>query len=312
MKTAVNCRICNAELAERFILREMMFGMRDEFTYSKCPDSGCIQIIEVPVNIEKYYPDYYMAFTQFVPRLKRLPVFKRIVKNLRMRRKYRMSKNSVLSFLKPLGTMPGVSILDIGCGKGEKICSLYNLGFERITGVDKFIPQEIDYGNDVKVLKKDLSELDSNAYDILMMHHVLEHVDDQVAELEQCYRLLKKDGVLLICIPLVGEAWDKYGTNWVQLDAPRHFVLHTLKSMDILAKKTGFSIKKTIFDSNEFQFWGSELYQKDIPLTMPVTHEWYPVEKNLSANQIQQFKAGAELLNRRQRGDMARFYLYKN
>jgi SAM-dependent methyltransferase len=305
------CRICNNKLAQKFVFREMMFGLRNEFHYGQCSNCCCIQILEVPVDIEKYYPPYYVSFTQKVPALKRLPFLKRQLGNLRMQRKYRTSRNHLIEYLRPIRLSPNARILDIGCGKGALICSLYNLGFTHISGVDKFIPAEIDYGNGVKVYKKELSELAANSYNLLMMHHVLEHIDEQVSELKECNRLLKKGGVLLINIPVLGKAWEIYKQNWVQLDAPRHFVLHTLKSMAILAEKTGFTIGKTIFDSTAFQFWGSELYKKDIPLTLPGTHEWYLVDKGFTPAQILQFDDEAKLLNAAQTGDSAIFYLYK-
>lgn len=99
-----------------------------------------------------------------------------------------------------------------------------------------------------------------------MMHHVLEHMDRQIEELKFCYGLLKPKGCLLVRIPIANKAWEIFRENWLPLDAPRHFFIHTLKSFNILAEKTGFKIKKTIFDSTDFQFLGSKLYQKDIPL----------------------------------------------
>lgn len=306
-----HCRICDAKLTGRFNAREMMFGFRDEFAYGQCSNCQCLQILQLPANIDRYYPDHYMAFAQQVASLKRQPFLRRVLINQRIKKRFVEGRNHELEYLKPIGIMPDARILDIGCGRGALICGLYNLGYEKIGGVDKFIPEELDYGHGVKILKRDLSELDSNKYDLLMMHHVLEHMDEQIKELSECHRVLKNNGVLLVRIPLIGAAWEIYREHWVQLDAPRHFVLHTLKSMAILAEKTGFEIEQTIFDSTEFQFLGSELYKKDISLFAPDTHEWYPVDKTFTAQQIEQYNQNAKKLNAEQKGDAAMFYLRK-
>lgn len=309
--TPVNCRVCTTPLTPKYTFKEMMFGTREEFAYGECPNCDSIQILEVPVDIDKHYPLHYVSFNQFIPPLKRLPLLKRLTGNTRMQKKYKTSHNKTLEYLKPINTAPGAKILDIGCGRGQLICLLFNEGFEQVTGVDKFISKEIDHGYGVKVLKKDLSELPSNSYDVLITHHVLEHMDEQIKELKECHRLLKKGGVFLVCIPILGEVWDIYKENWVQLDAPRHFVLHTLKSINILAEKTGFAIKKTIFDSTAFQFWGSELYKKGIPLMQPDTHKTYPIEDIFTPVEFADFDNRSAALNAIQRGDSARFYLYK-
>lgn len=306
-----HCRICDTQLKSGFSFREMMFGFRDTFEYGQCPNCQSLQILKAPLNIDKYYPDYYVAFAQKITALRRLPFLKRVFVKSRIRKKFKRGRNHELEYLKPINIMPDARILDIGCGRGALICGLFNLGYEKVGGVDKFIPNEIDYGYGVKVLKKDLSELDSDAYDLLMMHHVLEHMDEQIKELKECHRLLKKHGILLIRIPVLGTAWDIYQENWVQLDAPRHFVLHSLKSMGILAEKTCFEIEQTIFDSTEFQFLGSELYKKDIPLSTPDTHEWYPVDRLFTVKRIEQYKQDAKKINSQQKGDAAMFYLRK-
>jgi predicted SAM-dependent methyltransferase len=309
---SIRCRICENTVSADYILKEMMFGLRDKFDYGECSNCGCIQIMKVPDNIDKYYPPYYVSFLQATPILNRLPFLKRLFKNRRMKRQYRKSSDETLQYLKPIHANASDRILDIGCGKGMLICKLFNLGFENVTGVDKFINKEIDHGYGVKVLKKNLSEIKTGSYNILILHHVLEHLDEQVKELSECNRLLKKGGKLIISIPLLGEAWDIYKENWVQADAPRHFLLHTLASMGLLAQKTGFTINNTLFDSTAFQFLGSELYKNDIPLTLPTTHEWYPFSQEFSQEQILNYTKEADNLNKKQRGDTATFYLSKN
>jgi predicted SAM-dependent methyltransferase len=306
-----NCRICGNAFTKKFVFKEMMFGFRDLFNYAACGNCGALQVLSIPSNIDKYYPPDYVSFTQATPPLKRQPIIKRLFGGLRLKRKYRISNNFLLDYLRPLQATPSAQILDIGCGKGALICALFNLGFENVTGVDKFIPEEVDHGYGVKVFKKDLTELRANSYDLLIMHHVLEHIDNQIAELKDCYRLLKRGGILMVSIPLLGKAWEIYGENWVQLDAPRHYVLHTMKSISLLAERTGFKIKEVIFDSTAFQFLGSELYKRDIPLTDPETHKWCTFDTHFTPEEIAKFEKQAQMLNAFQQGDAARFYLYK-
>ncbi|WP_231460461.1 bifunctional 2-polyprenyl-6-hydroxyphenol methylase/3-demethylubiquinol 3-O-methyltransferase UbiG [Pedobacter sp. Leaf132] len=217
-----------------------------------------------------------------------------------------------LRYLKPIDVNFSNKILEVGCGKGRQICDLFNLGFENIEGVDKFIPQEIDHGFGVRILKKDIEELKPNNYDLIIMNHVLEHMPEQQNALKNCRRLLKDEGCLLIAIPIIAEAFEIYKENWVQLDAPRHFFLHTVKSMNILAEETGYEIRHKLFDSLSFQFWASELYKKDIPLFPEENNRLaYPVEKYFSEEEIENYQTKAAKLNAEGRGDTAVFYLFK-
>jgi predicted SAM-dependent methyltransferase len=305
------CNICNTTLSAPFNVREMMLGMRDEFAYAQCPNCGAIQIIDVPATIQNYYPEYYYSFQHIIPKLVRLPFIKRLFGNIRIKKKYRKSKVEVLNYLKPLGILPSQKILDIGCGKGKLICEMFNLGFTNIQGVDKYIHEEHNYGYGVKVLKKDLSELESNSYKLLMMHHVFEHMDDPYTEFAKCYQLLKKGGYLLVRIPVVGKAWEIYGKDWVQLDAPRHFFLHTIASINLLAEKTGFIIDDVSYDSTAFQFWGSELYKRDIPLVKPDTKKYVDAKDYYSTDELTGYEIRAQELNTQNQGDQAIFYLRK-
>jgi len=102
-----------------------------------------------------------------------------------------------------------------------------------------------------------------------MFHHSLEHMIDQLEILRKVKHLLSNNGTILVRMSIKSEyIWQRYSTHWVQIDAPRHLLIHTLKSFEILTKKVGLKIKKIIFDSTDFQFWGSELYKMGIPLVV--------------------------------------------
>ena len=55
------CQVCyNLNHNKMHTAREMMFGTREEFDYLECAHCGCVQLVNVPNDMAKYYPlDYY-------------------------------------------------------------------------------------------------------------------------------------------------------------------------------------------------------------------------------------------------------------
>jgi hypothetical protein len=91
----------------------------------------------------------------------------------------------------------------------------------------------------------------------------------------------------------------------VQLDPPRHLCVHTEKSFRLAAAQAGFRVARVIYDSWELQFWGSELYQKDIPLHTGQKE----LAQHFSSGELHNFRRRADELNTRGLGDQAIFFL---
>lgn len=298
-----------------------MFGFKDKFDYYECSSCGCVQIAGVPENLSKYYPDQYYSLQ---PLKKEKENFLKLLIR-RLRAEYCLYQKGLIGKLlaKKFGIPDyyewlraghvkfGSKILEIGCGSGNLLFILKNEGFQNVLGIDPFIEKDILHENGVRILKKETSEI-KDQFDFIMMHHSFEHLPNSEFAMKEIYRLLARNRFALIRIPLAGSfAWGKYGVNWVQLDPPRHLFLHTLKSIEILANKTGLKIANVIFDSFEFQFWGSEQYCKDIPLTDPKSYQVNPQKSIFSKGEIEKFKQISIELNKNKQGDQACFYLYK-
>ncbi|MBC7743882.1 MAG: class I SAM-dependent methyltransferase, partial [Flavobacterium sp.] len=149
------CKICHFSFSAQYTFREMMFGTRDEFLYYECSNCGCLQIAEVPKIIERYYPAHYYSFNLKIPELiKRKSGLMAVIQKLSLNKKERKLRKGAYSYLLPIHIEKHHKILDVGCGKGELICRLYNMGFENVSGTDEYLPEEIDYGRDVKVMKQ--------------------------------------------------------------------------------------------------------------------------------------------------------------
>ncbi len=282
---APRCRICASTELRGFDTREMMFGIRDTFTYQECLSCGCVQIAEIPSNLQKYYPAGYHPSTEH--RQDRSPLSARVIDFA----KQRLVRSATIRnrFLKSDATQRWISsrpapfaylylkhvpdqtskILDVGCGNGILLKDLHYLYYRNISGVDPFIDGDISFNGRILVKKANLSDL-SPAYDCVSFHHVLEHMPDQKAALEETRRLLAPNGLAIIRIPVVGGfAWREYQPDWVQLDPPRHLYLHSERSFTLTANQAGFDVVSIEYDSTGLQFWGSELYRRDIALKEP-------------------------------------------
>jgi len=316
------CRICGNETDNKeYAAKEMMYGYRDTHQYFQCSKCGCLQIESIPASMSKYYDASYYSYQpkQNKSDIKRL--FIRLRDQYALFRTglfgkilYTKSPTEKYNFLQPIlaSLSKDSGILDVGCGAGHLLQSLHELGFNNLRGVDAYIDSDIDYGNGVPIKKQSIHEV-QGSYALIMFHHSFEHVPDPMETLQSAFNLLAPGGYCVIRIPIVSSyAWEYYGVHWVQLDAPRHFFLHSTESMKILSNKAGFELCDIIYDSTAFQFWGSEQYIKDIPLKDDRSYGMNPQHSIFSKKDIALFANRADGLNAGGQGDQAIFYLRKS
>jgi SAM-dependent methyltransferase len=314
------CRICGNDIDNNvYSVREMMLGLRDTFHYLECKSCGCLQLLDGPEDFARFYPANYTAYRQYGPKN---PALRRLWLYLRKRRNHGFLQKGFsvdrmltgryeylqLRAFARLEPDRKTRILDVGCGGGMLVKDLREQGYSTVLGIDRYIPQTINDANGVLVLKGTLSDLNSASWDIVMFHHSFEHMPDQADVLRQAAQLLPSGGRCLIRIPVLGWAWTHYGVNWSQLDAPRHLYLHSEKSFCILCEESGLQLQDVIYDSNEFQFWASELYSRDIDLASVNSDKPQTV---FPKSEMQKFKSEAKRLNSERRGDSAIFILRK-
>jgi hypothetical protein len=304
----MTCEFCGSSGFVSHTVREMMHGFRDEFEYLECKSCGCLRIASIPDDLARYYPsDSYYSY--------------KVTQNLRTRLgrlRLRIGLDHpwigrTLGWTKRLQTLDWIQmfslernmrILDVGSGGASFVRDLRSAGFTGALGLDPFIAEDIQDKNGMVVKKAYLSEI-GGRWDQIMFHHSLEHIADQTETLQIARAKLSRLGTCLVRIPLANWAWQNYGKDWVQLDPPRHLCVHTEKSFRLAAAKAGFKISRVIYDSWELQFWGSELYQKDIPLQTGQKE----LAQHFSRAQLRNFCSRADALNSQGLGDQAIFFL---
>ena len=321
----LECRACGVQAeSEVHVLSEMMYGSRETFDYVLCSYCGCLQIAKVPGDLARHYPsDYYSLQPRQEPPaptglkgwLMRWYAQSAVLRpDDAVARAFRSVLPVPTAFLE-IGdylveaglTSRYARILDVGCGASpSRLAAMRRLGFSAAEGLDPYVPENLSYEG-IPVYRRTIDQ-QPGEYDLIMFHHSLEHVTEPYIALREAARLLHPRGTCLVRIPVMGTYfWRHFGTDWVELDAPRHLQLLTVKSMDCLAKRVGLRVRKTAFDSEAWELAASTRYQRGIPLrSTPKPADGF------SASELAAFSSKASELNAKADGGRACFYLVRD
>lgn len=323
------CPACGSQAsASHLAVGEMMFGNHEQFHYARCACCDTIWLLDVPADLAPYYPaDYYsvdldpeqvlgrFGVRQFARAMTRSVLFGRrrlasaAARMIRMRQfhSFLIALDSLAFAGLPRGRR--TRVLDVGCGAGVLVYSLGLAGVETAVGVDPFAPADRDFDSGASIKRADLADL-TGTYDLVMFHHSLEHVPDPVESLRQARRLLADGGRILVRMPTVSsEAFEIYGAEWVQLDAPRHLRIFSRTGVESLAAQVGLRIEAAVDDSTSFQFWGSEQVRRGIPLMAPESMLVSPDDHVFTDSEVAGWTRRAAELNAAGRGDQAAWVL---
>lgn len=326
------CRICGAEAHHSSCdVREMMFGTREVFRYFQCSACGCLQIAGIPDDLSRFYPPNYYSFS-LKPKPPRHGALYRWFQKQRCRTALFGMGFKLNALLKPHIELPtalfnqagGIStgdvlkkcgitdfsarFLDVGCGTySHWLTHLAGLGFNNLVGADPFIHADQRHGN-VHIFKRELQDIEGK-FDLITLHHSLEHMPRQLEVLQAARARLKDGGTCLVRIPIVSSlAWEKYGVNWVELDAPRHLYLHSVDSITDIGRRAGLALTDIVYDALPLEFYGSEQYLRDIPLNDPNSLWVNPDSTLFTPQEKAGFDAMATQANAERCGGRAGFY----
>lgn len=279
MKIFRKCRICGKEAEHKvYHVKEMFFGTGQEFDYFECDNCQCIQITEIPENLEEYYGKNYYSFRK--PEIHKPQTMERIE----------------------------TRILDVGCGAGKWLVEKYEQGHVNLVGCDPFIEEDRFYEPCIHIKKCTIHEMDGT-FDLIRLSDSLEHMGDPLQVLLSVERLLDVHGMCLISTPVFpNAAYELFGVDWFEWDAPRHLFLHSVKSLDYLCRKAGLRIDSIHYNSQVSQFISSLMYQRGIPY---VKQDEEAIKSMFRKSEVDEFAQMTAELNEKGYGDHAVFVITK-
>lgn len=163
-----------------------------------------------------------------------------------------------LAFIKRKSIPGKKRLLDIGAGKGEFLHAATAEGFDA-TGIEPSA-NFCEFGRNAYHVKLfngllgSVPEIEGSRFDIVTMHHVLEHVEEPVKLITLIKSYLEKDGILFIEVPncnsyltqLADFFFRIKGLGWSSRVSPLHPPFHkfgyTPRSIRYLLKACGYKV----------------------------------------------------------------------
>ena len=117
-------------------------------------------------------------------------------------------------------------LLEVGCGSGDLLIEFERLGYA-VSGLDfsRTAVETARWAHGLEIACSSVEEADFNkgSFDIILMHHVIEHFFDPLATLAQLRGWLKPGGVLVLGTPDVSAGSAVFlKEGWIGYSFPIH------------------------------------------------------------------------------------------
>lgn len=146
-------------------------------------------------------------------------------------------------------SFPGKRILDVGCGLGFLLSGLSDRWEKHGLELSKFAVDfaRREYG--VDAVQETLAEMIARGgvepFDVVVLYHVIEHVNDPVGLMKDIASVLRPGGRLVLGTPdFDGEMARRYGRRYRMLNDKTHVSLFTQESMYRMLRDLGWSIER--------------------------------------------------------------------
>jgi SAM-dependent methyltransferase len=136
-------------------------------------------------------------------------------------------------------TAPGDTVLEIGAGDGRLVAALRRRGCF-VTGVEPFAAGGFE---GAVALRAEDVDPKPTEYDLAVLWHVLEHLDEPLDVLRATVRALRPGGRIVVAVPTLDSLQARIGGDcWFHQDVPRHVLHFTRSGLSRLLERSGLVI----------------------------------------------------------------------
>jgi 2-polyprenyl-3-methyl-5-hydroxy-6-metoxy-1,4-benzoquinol methylase len=137
-------------------------------------------------------------------------------------------------------------LLDVGCGNGEFLATMKELGWDTVgVETDERAAEGARerFGLDVRTGTVDVVAFPDDSFDAVSLSHVIEHVYDPVTLLSECRRILRPGGKLIVLTPNTRSLGHRiFRAAWRGLEPPRHIHLFNRVTLRSAVQRAGLRV----------------------------------------------------------------------
>jgi SAM-dependent methyltransferase len=162
-----------------------------------------------------------------------------------------------LEFINSLS--PG-RLLDIGCGLGFLLSGV-NAGWLKMgVEISSFATKHARKWGQIFEGDLECARFPNDHFDLVVMHHVIEHIENPTKIIKEVYRILKCGGSLIVGTPDFDSGCARrFGANYRLLHDQTHISLFSSDSMHRFLRDHHFHIDKVEYPFFETRFFAKEM-----------------------------------------------------
>lgn len=151
----------------------------------------------------------------------------------------------------------GARILEIGAGDGRFVARLREAGYDARGADPSPSARARAAARGIELAAE--AQAAEGSQDAVVLWHVLEHLPEPLAALEQARRWLRPKGLLLVAVPNLGSLQAAIGGDrWFHQDVPRHRTHFTARGLGLLLARAGFAptrVSHLVVEQNALGMW---------------------------------------------------------
>jgi 2-polyprenyl-3-methyl-5-hydroxy-6-metoxy-1,4-benzoquinol methylase len=155
-----------------------------------------------------------------------------------------LSNRRRMQSIQKIGGLNEGELLEVGVGSGSFMTHAAQRGFSALgCDLSPAICRKVNRETGKTVHCGSVDSLPPTArFDVIVMHHLLEHVSDPIALLQAARARLRPGGTLQLAVPN-SSAWEARLRGWTSYE-PYHLLYFTPRTLQLTAERAGFTVLK--------------------------------------------------------------------